>query len=560
MTFSAHMAPASDWPKVPVGTGQASASAKVLVQERNAVLVFSTVFSDDLGVEEELSPHAAALAYEETMPPRIKTVPIEGEANPSQILAAERNLPNVETGSSDAVPQGELTKPESTRNPAFVQPYLQQDPPTEDRAEQEMVRDNRDQETVVSAETLPPYSINEERFRGDSGASLAASHGIADPWKIRQDQPPMFTRRDNETNIPTSRKLVQTDGNLPEDGDLIGKLPPKSLVRHSASDALLELGTELGESNEWAPDSLIEDQDDTNFTKRSLYTLPVITPITSDGPRIENIPLNQANQLALHEVLGQGKPKRIVSSQVIDTAPGKALTQNDIPNLIEASRQSPHLLANAVMISDPDFAIMRSENPLVAVAPQMGGTWHTHEGNSAFMLLEPHIAKRLSQAAIIDQDIVAAIQGSPVSLQLSSQATPPEMGRLAQVPVATQLLDGALRALSQPMDMQLDPQELGCVRISMNVADGAIAMTILAERQETLDLARRHADQLAQDLRELGYEKVSFTFGQQSRSQTGAGDLIESLNTRRDRDDPQLWLSSSEPGPYPQEAVLDIRV
>ncbi len=49
--------------------------------------------------------------------------------------------------------------------------------------------------------------------------------------------------------------------------------------------------------------------------------------------------------------------------------------------------------------------------------------------------------------------------------------------------------------------------------------DGSITVNIVAERGETLDLMRRHIDQLAQAFRGLGYDTVNFSFGQ-----TGADD------------------------------------
>lgn len=66
------------------------------------------------------------------------------------------------------------------------------------------------------------------------------------------------------------------------------------------------------------------------------------------------------------------------------------------------------------------------------------------------------------------------------------------------------------------IDIALEPAELGRVRIGLQASDGAISLSIMAERPETADLMRRHLDQLIGDFRALGYTEVTFTFGDQS--------------------------------------------
>lgn len=61
----------------------------------------------------------------------------------------------------------------------------------------------------------------------------------------------------------------------------------------------------------------------------------------------------------------------------------------------------------------------------------------------------------------------------------------------------------------------LDPEELGKVTFSMSSDERSITLYVLADRPETMDLLRRNIEQLAQELRSLGYEEVSFQFGGQ---------------------------------------------
>lgn len=63
------------------------------------------------------------------------------------------------------------------------------------------------------------------------------------------------------------------------------------------------------------------------------------------------------------------------------------------------------------------------------------------------------------------------------------------------------------------VEISLSPAELGRVRLSMAPGEAGLMVTIYAERPETLDLMRRHGDQLMQELRQAGFDRAEFTFG-----------------------------------------------
>ncbi len=70
------------------------------------------------------------------------------------------------------------------------------------------------------------------------------------------------------------------------------------------------------------------------------------------------------------------------------------------------------------------------------------------------------------------------------------------------------------------VELTLSPEELGRVRMMLSTHDGALTLAIQADRPETIDLMRRHIDQLVQDFRDLGFTDVSFSF---SRDDTASG-------------------------------------
>nr|WP_306467278.1 flagellar hook-length control protein FliK [Limimaricola sp. G21655-S1] len=62
------------------------------------------------------------------------------------------------------------------------------------------------------------------------------------------------------------------------------------------------------------------------------------------------------------------------------------------------------------------------------------------------------------------------------------------------------------------VDLRLDPEELGRVAMQIHTEGDRITLTIAAERGDTTELIRRHLQELAGELRALGYRSVSLGF------------------------------------------------
>lgn len=87
--------------------------------------------------------------------------------------------------------------------------------------------------------------------------------------------------------------------------------------------------------------------------------------------------------------------------------------------------------------------------------------------------------------------------------------------------VSRQIAEVFQRMPDRPVDLSLNPEELGRVRLSISAADNGITVNILAERIETLELLRRNIDLLGQEFRALGYDDISFSFGKGASSDEG---------------------------------------
>ncbi|WP_397541819.1 flagellar hook-length control protein FliK [Roseovarius salis] len=79
--------------------------------------------------------------------------------------------------------------------------------------------------------------------------------------------------------------------------------------------------------------------------------------------------------------------------------------------------------------------------------------------------------------------------------------------------VAWQVAQAVQAGREQSYEILLNPPELGKLRISLTPGETGISISIQADRPETLDLLRRHADMLSQDFREMGYDSTAFSFG-----------------------------------------------
>ncbi|MGG7645239.1 flagellar hook-length control protein FliK [Rhodovulum sp. YNF3179] len=94
--------------------------------------------------------------------------------------------------------------------------------------------------------------------------------------------------------------------------------------------------------------------------------------------------------------------------------------------------------------------------------------------------------------------------------------TPPALARA----VSAQLAEAARLDPGRPVEIRLEPQELGQVRMTLSLTDQGVTVAMSVERPETLELIRRHVDMLAQDFARLGLGTAGFSFARQD----GGGD------------------------------------
>lgn len=73
-----------------------------------------------------------------------------------------------------------------------------------------------------------------------------------------------------------------------------------------------------------------------------------------------------------------------------------------------------------------------------------------------------------------------------------------------------------------PVTLTLRPEELGTLQFRMTQTPDALHIHLAVDEIPTLDLLRRHADQLLADLRQAGFTGATLTFGTNTGG-TGSG-------------------------------------
>lgn len=145
----------------------------------------------------------------------------------------------------------------------------------------------------------------------------------------------------------------------------------------------------------------------------------------------------------------------------------------------------------------------------------------------------------------------------PSSASATTTATRFETARL----VAAQMASDFPNLPGKPVEIALNPEELGRVRMVLSTSDGGVAVSITTERPETLDLMRRHADQLSAELRRMGYESIGFDFN--GSSAKGFGRQSHDNSSDGSAEPRIMETETVRPGRPAQTAVsggLDLRV
>lgn len=138
-------------------------------------------------------------------------------------------------------------------------------------------------------------------------------------------------------------------------------------------------------------------------------------------------------------------------------------------------------------------------------------------------ILTPVLAQDTGQN--LAQNLVA--EGPPIAAKTDTappqtpHPNPPATAPQLAPQLAAQILPHSSAAKTGPIEVVLNPAELGHLRFEIHQKGEHVQVVLSAERPETLDLLRRNGEQLATEFRNAGFAGASLSFGQWGRSSDG---------------------------------------
>ena len=128
--------------------------------------------------------------------------------------------------------------------------------------------------------------------------------------------------------------------------------------------------------------------------------------------------------------------------------------------------------------------------------------------------------------------------------------------------VAVQIAQAMPNGADRSVEISLDPVELGKVRLTLNMTESGMAVQLLADRPETLELMRKNTDALTAEFLEMGYAEVGFQFAQNRDGKPDEGIdkpaiWAEPTGTQHQIDGPQVPAVTKS---FSQGDQLDLRL
>lgn len=339
-----------------------------------------------------------------------------------------------------------------------------------------------------------------------SGTPLIPQHGTALP----ADDPRFVPHLRSANSAPNQRLTAETGGS----GSVPGALPPQTAATHDTDPKR----TPLEMPQVLRPNSTAIDKQ-AGPAKEAKPDQPLETPVRVSAPQETDQPHPTADMKARDR---QSLDKPMPQNRPTVTSPGITVAERTLDEVPppEASPTNRHPgpstpPAVSERVQDGKGDVQDVSHPRAAPDAR-------HPTSAPG---DPPAANRLPFADDTGsgqvRDMTAALPGSPVRADAGAAPAAPPAHQAAATPpgahpVASQLVDAVLRQPDKPLEITLNPDELGRIRLSVTTTEAATAISVVADRPETLDLIRRHLDQLTLEFRRAGLGQVGIDLGQNS--------------------------------------------
>ena len=204
--------------------------------------------------------------------------------------------------------------------------------------------------------------------------------------------------------------------------------------------------------------------------------------------------------------LARGVTAPGAASQSPDAAQEAAAGSSLPPTMVTANRQdAPHRTS----------PIARNDTPpaTFGASAEFAGPTRPDDGPATALAFSPRPPPAADPLAPTGAVVPALAQILTTPLATSVITSAPSFTPHAK-PLAATLIEHARNGGTESVELALAPDELGRLRMSMQAEGDVMRVLLSAERPETIDLLRRHADHLAQEFRQAGFSGATLSFGQ----------------------------------------------
>jgi len=237
----------------------------------------------------------------------------------------------------------------------------------------------------------------------------------------------------------------------------------------------------------------------------SLPETPVTTP--AGPPDASNDTLSKADQRSTSRNTAASSAPTAVTTEPAERQEAGRSPEGPRSNHGPESREKA---VHGIM--GPPHAAARGEQPGVSpTAPSDAAS--TRMTASSPEMPAPQETGRGGDAAPIDDVSGDWGRGEPRGEAARAEQARPDASRLITPRnLSGQMAEAVRVSPDGRVEIALQPEELGRVRLTMHGGEGALHVVVQAERADTEALLRRHIALLRNDLAEIGYADVSFSF------------------------------------------------
>ena len=402
-------------------------------------------------------------------------------------------------------------------------------------------------------------------------ASNLAPEGEITATKVPVEEPEISPATADGVSIPNGDDIPETaDEKVPSQ-------PAETLVRHDQTAAPLSSNPVRSKAAQPIEHQTVEQQKpkplphvlESVLTTQQQAKIPPLATVPGK-------PVTDAKQKINADPSVSFVPQTAATGAKTETAdPALPLSQ---PTTSRPIPESPRKKTLNVGNEQPRIELVpsRNEQPIVQEMDRAPRTTDTPSTPSAQPVqTAPKLAQVPSQttqvfapnrmSASIVRETSTRLQGEPSEIvhwdlragqtiqTLSNQ--PSAIVPRAELPpsIAGQIAAALHKGADKPIEIALNPPELGRVRMVLSVSETGMVVQVLSDRADTLDLMRRNIDDLGRALNDLGYDDLSFAFGQ--------SDEGSARDDGTDRDSTLLELTeATEPPSDKNLAVSPLKV